>query len=109
MKKTFCFDIDGVIMSITPSNDYTLAKPILSTVYLINELYDLGHQIILNTARGYVTGIDWEELTKSQLDKCGLKYHRLFFNKPAADYYIDDKMITIKDLNKKLINEESKL
>lgn len=34
--------------------------------------------------------------TKKQLNKWGLKYHKLFFGKPAADYYVDDKFIDFK-------------
>jgi ribonucleotide monophosphatase NagD (HAD superfamily) len=96
--KTFCFDIDGVIMTLTPGNDYTLAKPIVTTVELINRLHDHGHRIILFTARGYVTGIDWQEITARQMRDAGVKYHELKFGKPAADYYIDDKMIGLAEL-----------
>ncbi|OGF00940.1 MAG: hypothetical protein A2509_04010 [Candidatus Edwardsbacteria bacterium RIFOXYD12_FULL_50_11] len=96
--KTFCFDIDGIIMSLVPGNDYSLARPLPETVSLINRLYDRGHRIILFTARGYVTGIDWAETTRQQLESCGLRYHQLMFGKPAADYYIDDRMISLEQL-----------
>ncbi len=96
--KTFCFDIDGVIMSLVPGNDYSQARPLPETVSLINRLYDQGHRIILFTARGYVTGIDWTETTRQQLESCGLRYHQLLFGKPAADYYIDDKMISLEQI-----------
>lgn len=99
--KTFCFDIDGIIMTITEDNDYNLSKPIKKTVNLINELYDAGNKIIIFTARGYVTGIDWEEITRKQLTNAGLKFHELKFGKPAADYYIDDKFIDLDVLIEK--------
>jgi CMP-N,N'-diacetyllegionaminic acid synthase len=102
MSKKFCFDVDGVIMTITPQNNYNLSHPILETVEIINQLYDQGNYIIIFTARGYVTGIDWTELTVDQLNKCGLKYHELKFGKPAADYYIDDKFISLEGLKEKL-------
>jgi CMP-N,N'-diacetyllegionaminic acid synthase len=104
-KKTFCFDIDGVIMGLTPNNDYNMAKPILETVELINNLFDSGHHIIINTARGYVTGIDWSEVTKNQFRSAGLKYHELYFSKPAADYYIDDKNKSVKEI-KQMYNQK---
>ena len=63
----------------------------------INALYDEGNKIIFNTARGFETGIDWSDLTKSQLENWGVKYHSLHFSKPAADYYIDDKNIDLYD------------
>ena len=104
MKKTFCFVIVVVIMTLVDNNDYNKARPIESTVKLINELYNQGNKIILNTARGFVTKIDWKEVTIAQLERMGLKYHEIYFNKPAADYYIDDRMISIEDANK-IINK----
>jgi len=45
-------------------------------------------------ARGSVSKIDWYELTKSQLDSWGCKYHRLSVGKkPPYDLLIDDKAI----------------
>jgi CMP-N,N'-diacetyllegionaminic acid synthase len=105
--KTFCFDIDGVIMSLAPENDYTMATPIESTVRLINDLYKKGHRIILFTARGYVTKLNWEELTKQQLNDAGLKYHELMFGKPAADFYIDDRMIDIASLRERYFTDRN--
>jgi hydroxymethylpyrimidine pyrophosphatase-like HAD family hydrolase len=98
MTKIFCFDIDGVIMSLTPDNNYALATPMTTNVELINYLYEKGHRIIVFTARGSATGIDWSDVTKKQLSNIGLNYHELIFGKPAADYYIDDKMIDLNDL-----------
>lgn len=98
---TFCFDIDGVIMNLVKGNDYSLSTPIKENVDFINELYKKGNEIILYTARGSATKIDWTELTKSQLENAGLNYHKLFFGKPAADYYIDDKLISIEELKTK--------
>ena len=98
--KTFCFDIDGVIGCLTPDNDYAKADCHTSTIDIINTLYEQGHYIILFTARGTKTGIDWKNTTEEQLHRWGVKYHELKFGKPAADFYIDDRMITINDLEK---------
>jgi CMP-N-acetylneuraminic acid synthetase len=100
INKTFCFDIDGVIASLTPDNDYSKARPLLYNIELINKLYNLGNTIYLNTARGFVTGIDWREITENQLKKWKVSHHKLLFGKPAADYYIDDRMISIEDIKK---------
>jgi len=97
-KKTFCFDIDGVIATLVPISRYDQAQPQSATIELINHLYDLGHRIILFTARGSATGMDWSEVTRKQMNDWGVKYHELLFGKPAADYYIDDKLITIEQL-----------
>ena len=94
--KTICFDIDGTICSID-LDDYSNAQPFEETIKKINVLYDLGHKIIFNTARGFLSGKDWEKTTKDQLKVWGVKYHELYFNKPAADYYIDDKALELKN------------
>jgi hypothetical protein len=96
--KTFVFDIDGVIASIVPTNDYALAGPLVDNIRRLNRLFEAGNTIILFTARGTMTGIDWSEVTQNQMIKWGVKYHRLQFGKPAADYYIDDKMIGLNTL-----------
>ncbi len=93
--KRFVFDIDGVIAKLQPQNDYSLAEPNKDMIDAINSLYRMGNRIILLTARGYVTGIDWKEVTERQLREWGLCYHELHFGKPNADYYIDDKMISM--------------
>ncbi len=100
VSRTFCFDIDGVVASLADNNDYSLAGPLADNVALINKLYDLGHHIILFTARGYVTKKDWTELTRRQMQSWGVSHHELLFGKPAADYYIDDKFISIDELKR---------
>lgn len=101
--KRFVFDIDGIIATATPNNDYVRAQPIRTTVDLINQLYELGNHIVLSTARGSMTGIDWRSTTEQQMKEWGVRYHELHFGKPAGDYYIDDRMIPVsalKDLTK---------
>ena len=63
----------------------------MDRIKIVNDLYDDGNKIILFTARGAATGIDWEDLTKEQAKAWGLKYHELRFGKPHADVFIDDK------------------
>jgi CMP-N-acetylneuraminic acid synthetase len=100
--KVFCFDIDGVIASLTPKNDYALAQPLTEHIELINRLHAQGHEIILFTARGTVTGKDWKSVTESQLQAWGVKYHSLKFGKPAADFYIDDRFVTPQEIRRML-------
>ena len=92
------FDIDGVIATIADGNQYDQAKSIPAHVQLVNSLYELGHEIILFTARGSQTGTDWKELTRKQMQNWGVKYTKLLFDKPAADYYVDDKNIDLNDI-----------
>ena len=92
----FVFDIDGVIAMKREDLDYGQAGPNERMIKIINQLYDWGNRIVLFTARGYVTGIDWREVTERQMQQWGVKYHELHMGKPNADFYVDDKML---DLN----------
>lgn len=96
--KRFVFDIDGVIAGFRKGLDYDSAPPNEPMIKIINKLYDMGNEIILHTARGYVTGIDWKDVTERQMKDWGVKYHELHFGKPNADYYIDDKSLEMKKL-----------
>ena len=67
----------------------------------INSLHNEGNKIYFMTARGSVSGKDWTEFTKKQLDYWVFKYHRLITNqKPHADYFIDDKGYNVKRWSK---------
>jgi len=101
---TYVFDIDGTICTTT-DGDYALAKPLEARISLVNKLYDEGHTIIFQTARGMgrsgnsvMLSYEMFELTtKNQLDTWGVKYHSLFLGKPSGDFYIDDKGIKDED------------
>lgn len=99
-KKIYCFDIDGTICNNT-FGKYLEAMPYKDRIKTINELYKKGHTIILYSARGSTTGIDWSKWTKKQLSCWWLGYHKLFFGKPNADYFIDDKWIKDEDFFRK--------
>lgn len=97
-KRSFVFDIDGVIAKLEKNSDYSKSEPNLPMIEVINKLYYLGNRIVLFTARGYVTGIDWTDITKQQLKAWGLTYHELHFGKPNGDYYVDDRMFPMDRL-----------
>jgi len=96
--KTFVCDIDGVIATLVADNHYEKANPQNDVIDVINRLYDAGNHIILFTARGSMTGIDWSAVTSRQLSAWGVRHHELRFGKPAADYYIDDRFISLTEL-----------
>lgn len=98
---TYCFDIDGTLC-ITTDADYENSTPIKSRITVVNQLFNEGHKIILFTARGSKTGIDWTNLTTAQLNDWGVKYHVLKLGKPFADLYIDDKGMNDNDFFYKL-------
>jgi len=76
---TLFVDIDGVIVQnsskyFSPKWGETLA--ISENAQILRELYDTGKiQIILTTARGECV----RELTETQLDNLGIKYHYIIF------------------------------
>ena len=96
----FVFDIDGVIAMKREDLDYGQAGPNEKMIRIVNQLYDWGNRIVLFTARGYVTGIDWRPVTEKQMKDWGVKYHELHMGKPNADYYVDDKMLSLEFLYK---------
>jgi CMP-N,N'-diacetyllegionaminic acid synthase len=96
--RVFCIDIDGVLATIVSPDRYQDANPICNTIDKVNELFNAGHKVILFTARGSATGLDWQAETEAQLRSWGVKYHRLMFGKPAADFYVDDKAMLPEEL-----------
>ena len=105
--KVYCFDIDGTICQNT-YGDYDLAKPIHERIDFINSLFEAGNEIVMFTARGSTTGIDWYEFTEKQLKDWGLKFNKLLLGKPFADIFVDDKGIEADDFFRENINCEEK-
>jgi CMP-N,N'-diacetyllegionaminic acid synthase len=98
----YYIDIDDTICRLVIPMDYASAVVIPEAVDKINALYAAGNEINFWTARGTVTGRDWRNLTEHQLQTWGIKYHNLYFGKPAFDVFIDDKNINSRDW----LNEE---
>ena len=92
-------DIDETICFYEGERNYPDAKPNLVNIKKINTLYNNGNEITYWTARGSVTGIDWYDITKNQLNKWGCKYHKLSVGeKPAYDLLICDKTKRIEEI-----------
>jgi len=94
----YIFDIDGTICTHTTGN-YDEAQPLKERIRKNNSLYDEGHTVIYQTARGMGRTNNnviksyklFYSYTANQLDSWGVKYHDLFLGKPNGDIYIDDK------------------
>ncbi len=103
----FFVDIDNTITKTEYNNTdqeaaigadvYAAAEPLMDRIEEVNILYDAGHDITYWTGRGTVSGIDYTELTKEQLDRWGAKYHHLLMGKPDYDYFIDDKSVNSEE------------
>lgn len=97
-----CIDIDGTIAQLRKSDkDYNNLEPIEGAVESIQKLHREGHYIILYTARNMEThsgnigkvlaaqgAILFEWLKKYQIP-----FDEIYFGKPSADVYIDDKAL----------------
>jgi len=100
----YVFDIDGTICH-THKSAYEDALPIEERIKVINKLYDDGDTIYFLTARGMGRTNNSQnraiellhDFTEKQLISWGVKFHRLFLGKPAADLYVDDKGIKDAD------------
>ncbi len=94
MSKKIFVDVDKVLCTQQESTAYDKAEPIYENIAKINKLYDDGHTIIIWTARGSTTGIDWSAITAEQMHKWGVHFHELRIGKPAYDFIIDDRALS---------------
>ena len=100
---TVCVDIDDTI-SFTTNRDFENAEPNQPMIDKINAFHNAGWKIILATARGAKSCKTIEErikkydkITRKWLKKHHVEYDELIFGKPNADFYIDDKNISINE------------
>lgn len=91
---TFGFDLDGVLASLVPDGEYARAEPLAAGIAMARRLHEAGNRVVVYTARGSATGRDWTEVTREQLKRWGVPHHAIHFGKPAADFYVDDRMIS---------------
>ncbi len=97
-----CFDIDNTLVSEPriPA-DYSSVEPISKNIEFLRYLKSQGHVIILQTARRMKTHsgnvgrlvADIGRVTFETLDKFEIPFDEIYFGKPYADFYIDDKGI----------------
>ena len=93
----YLFDLDNTLCR-TEGSEYNESTPIQSRIDKVNKLYDEGHTIIIETARGAVSGRNHFYYTQQQLFKWGLKFHTLRVGtKFHFDIAVDDKAINDKD------------
>lgn len=94
---TYVVDLDGTLC-VTQGREYASAVPIPNRIQKINALYAAGHRILIDSARGTLTGQDWSALTEQQLRNWGVQYHDVRTGvKWYGDYYIDDKSVSLSE------------
>lgn len=92
---------------------YKYCVPIQENIDKVNKLYERGCEIIIYTSRGMGTlGGDLGEIynrfynpIRSDLQRWGVKYHKLIFGKIYFDVLIDDKALNVKDIDKLFIEQ----
>lgn len=93
----YCFDLDNTLCRTTGS-DYENAEPIEERISRVNELFDEGHTILIDTARGSLSGRNHFYYTADQLKSWGLKFHTLRTGvKLNADVFVDDRAYSDSD------------
>jgi capsule biosynthesis phosphatase len=107
-------DLDGTICNLKQKNETyadVLVKP--GAVEFLNKLKQEGHYIIIQTARNMATcesntGKVMKNVGKVTLDwleKNEVVYDEIYFGKPNANIYIDDRALRFEDWNKMNIND----
>ena len=101
--RTFVIDIDDTIC-FTRNRDFKNSEPNKKVIDKINLLYSKGWKIILYTARGAKSCKTLEEkenkyrqITENWLKKNNVRCSELVFGKMNADYYVDDKNLSIEE------------
>lgn len=101
-----CFDLDNTLVTFPKiDKDYTSVEPIEENINLLRNLKNMGHTIIIYTARrmkthkGNVGKIiqDVGKITVDTLEKFKIPYDELYFGKPNANFYIDDLAVNCFD------------
>lgn len=95
-------DLDGTICAIkAPHQSYADVEPLPGAVEQIRALRAAGHYVIILTARNMATCQsnlgkvmkNVGKLTLDWLDQYGIEYDEIYFGKPNAEVYIDDRAI----------------
>ena len=111
-EKRYCFDLDNTLVTFPKeAGDYSSVDPIEENIEFVRYLKELGHEIIIYSARrmkthGGTTGkslADIGEVTLDTIKKFEIPFDEIHLNKPYANYYIDDLALhTSSDLEKEL-------
>lgn len=98
----FCFDLDNTLVTFPLiKDDYTTVEPLQKNIDFLNNLKKEGNVIIIHTARKMKSNNsnlgktlkDIGKITFDTLEKFNIQYDEIYFGKPNADFYIDDKAI----------------
>lgn len=100
-----CLDVDGTLCELKHGHDdYATVRPLPHAAESIRRLRAAGHYVILATARHMKTcGGNVGQVVARQgptlmewLHRHGIEYDELWFGKPHADVYLDDKAMAFQ-------------
>ena len=101
-----CIDMDGTICDTKkPGESYENVQPKENAIEILKKLKEEGHYIIIYSSRHMVTcNNNLGQITAKQshifydwFKKYGIEYDELWFGKPLADIYIDDKALKYEE------------
>lgn len=99
-------DLDGTICPIKQTGQtYDQLVPLPGAVERLTALKEAGHYIIIQTARNMATCQsnlgkvmkNVGKITLDWLDQYNIPYDEIYFGKPNADLYIDDRALRFQD------------
>jgi capsule biosynthesis phosphatase len=99
-------DLDGTICPVKKKEEsYADLKPFPGAKEKIQQLRAAGHYVIIQTARNMETCQSCigkvikniGKITLEWLDKYGIEYDEIYFGKPNAEIYIDDRAFRFND------------
>lgn len=97
-----CFDLDGTLVTAPEvPGDYSTVLPMQRNIQYARFLKSRGHTIILYTSRLIQTHAsnvgaevkDSGPVTFDTIERFGIPCDEIYFGKPYADFYVDDKAV----------------
>lgn len=98
----YLVDIDGVLCRNGLPENYATAEPIAEKIEDVNAIFDKGNEVVLYTSRLS----EDRAVTEKWLKDNGVKYSSIIFDKPTADYYIDDKALNFLPAHSAKLNRK---
>ena len=114
-------DLDGVICPIKGHHQsYADLEPLPGAIDRLRELRSAGHYLIIVTARNMATCQSNQgkvlknvgKLTLDWLEQHGIEYDEIYFGKPNADVYLDDRAVRFshwEHISTSLLEREGRL
>ena len=106
-KKLIIVDFDDTLcLHGEDKTNIQMGLPNIPLIDKLNELYKVGYNIEIRTARGHFSAKDrvdaerkYKPIIKDWLHKYNVPFDKLSFNKPYGIIYIDDKAMRPNELH----------